>query len=102
MTGPGFRVDATELHKFASGQRARQDALDAAADKSAAVDLDGDTFGQLLSFFAAGAQQFAAEATAAIRELAAAAGNASDDTTATARTYESYEEGNRDRFGGRR
>lgn len=102
MTGPGFSVDATELHKFAKGQRSRQDALDAAADKSAGVDLGGETFGQLLSFFAAGAQQFAHEATAAIRELAAAAGNASEDTVATARTYESHEAANRDRFGGPR
>ncbi|SER22321.1 Excreted virulence factor EspC, type VII ESX diderm [Lentzea xinjiangensis] len=102
MTGPGFEVDAAELHEFAKGQRARQDALDAAASKAAGVDLGGDTFGQLLSFFAIGAQQFAQETTAAIRELAAAAGNASDDTTATARTYESYEDANRNRFGGPR
>lgn len=102
MTRPGFSVDATELHKFAKGQRSRQDALEAAADKSAAVDLGGDTFGQLLSFFAIGAQQFAHDATAAIRELATAAGNASEDTTATAQTYESHENANRGRFGGPR
>ena len=100
MTGPGFRVEASELHKFAKGQQARQDALDSAANKSASVDLGGDTFGQLLSFFAAGAQQFAQEATAAIRELATAAGNASEDTTVTARTYESHEDATRGRFGG--
>jgi len=97
----GFGVDPTELLKFAKGQRDRQDALDAAANKSAAVDLGGDTFGQLLSFFAAGAQQFAEEATTAIRELSTAVGNASEDTVATARTYESHEDTNRDRFGGR-
>jgi hypothetical protein len=98
----GFNVDPAELHKFVTGQRSRQDALDAAANKAAAVDLGGDTFGQLLSFFAAGAQQFAHEATEAIRELATAAGNASEDTVATAQTYESHEDANRDRFGGPR
>lgn len=98
----GFGVDPAELHKFANGQRSRQDALDAAANKAAQVDLGGDTFGQLLSFFAAGAQQFAQETTAAIRELSIAVGNASDDTTATARTYESHEDANRDRLGGPR
>ncbi|MEU7479198.1 type VII secretion target [Lentzea sp. NPDC042327] len=98
----GFGVDPAELHKFAKGQRERQAALDAAATRSAQVDLGGDTFGQLLSFFAAGAQQFAQDATAAIRELATAVGNASSDTTATAQTYESHEDVNRDRFGGPR
>lgn len=97
----GFSVDAAELHKFAKGQRERQDALEALAGKSADVDLGGDTFGQLLAFFATGAQQFAREATAAIRELSAAVGNASEDTVATAQTYESNEDTNRDRFGGR-
>ena len=101
MTGPGFSVDAAELHKFAKSQRERQDALGALADKSAQVDLGGDTFGQLLSFFAAGAQQFAHDATAAIRELSTAVGDASEDTVATAQTYESHEDTNRDRFGGR-
>ncbi|WP_434439369.1 type VII secretion target [Lentzea sp. E54] len=98
----GFGVDPTELHRFAKGQRSRQDALDAAANRSAAVDLGGDTFGQLLSFFAMNAQEWAEGTTAAIRELAVAAGNASEDTKATALTYESHEETNRDRFGGRR
>lgn len=101
MTGPGFSVDATELVKFAKGQRAREDALDAAANKSAMVDLGGDTFGQLLSFFAAGAQEFARDTTAAIRELATAVGTAADDTTATAETYASHEQANRDQFGDR-
>lgn len=100
MTGPGFQVDAAELHKFAKGQQARQDALDAAAGKAAGVDLGGDTFGQLLSFFASNAQEWAQGTTTAIRELAAAVGNASEDTTATARTYESHEDANRNRFGG--
>jgi hypothetical protein len=99
LTGPGFSVDAAELHKFAKSQRERQDALDALANKSAQVDLGGDTFGELLSFFATGAQQFAADATAAVRELSAALGNACEDTVATARTYESNEDINRDRFG---
>jgi hypothetical protein len=100
MTGPGFQVDAAELHKFAKGQQSRQDALEAAADKSAGVDLGGDTFGHLLSFFAASAQEWAQGTTAAIRELATAVGNASEDTTATAQTYESHEDANRNRFGG--
>lgn len=98
----GFNVDPADLHKFATGQRSRQDALDAAANKAAGVDLGGDTFGQLLSFFAANAQECAQGTTAAIRELAAAVGNASDDTTATARTYESHEDANHIRFGGPR
>ncbi|GGU53434.1 type VII secretion target [Lentzea flava] len=102
MTGPSFSVDATELHKFAKGQQARQDALDAAASKAAQVDLGGDTFGQLLSFFAANAQEWAQGTTAAIRELAVAVGNASEDTKATALTYEAHEDANRNRFGGSR
>lgn len=99
MTGPGFSVDATELHRFAAGQRSRQDALDAAGNKAAGVDLGGDTFGQLLSFFASNAQEWAEGTTAAIRELAAAAGNAAEGTKATAQTYESHEDANRNRFG---
>ncbi|MFI6096939.1 hypothetical protein ACIA8G_15360 [Lentzea sp. NPDC051213] len=102
MTGPGFSVDSTELHKFAKGQRAREDALDAAANKAAAVNLGGDTFGQLLSFFASNAQEWAEGTTAAIRDLAVAVGNASDDTKTTALTYESHEDANRNRFGGPR
>ncbi|MET9224916.1 type VII secretion target [Lentzea sp. NPDC003310] len=100
MTGPGFSVDPAELHKFAAGQRSRQDALDAAANKAAGVDLGGDTFGQLLTFFAHSAQEWAQGTTNAINELAAAAGNASEDTKATALTYESHEDANRTRFGG--
>ncbi|MEU3650191.1 hypothetical protein AB0E59_42975 [Lentzea sp. NPDC034063] len=98
----GFGVDPTELLKFAKGQRTREDALDAAANKAAAVDLGGDTFGQLLSFFAANAQEWAQGTTAAIKELATAAGKASEDTVATAETYASHEDANRDRFGGPR
>ncbi|MCX2949876.1 type VII secretion target [Lentzea sp. NEAU-D7] len=102
MTGPGFGVDPVELLKFAKGQRTREDALDAVGSKAAAVDLGGDTFGQLLSFFAANAQEWAQGTTAAIRELATAVGKASEDTVATAETYESHEDANRDRFGGPR
>lgn len=102
MTGPGYRVDSAELLKFAKGQQSRQDALDAAAGKAAGVDLGGDTFGQLLSFFASSAQEWAQGTTAAIKELATAAGNAAEDTTATAETYQSHEDANRNRFGGPR
>jgi hypothetical protein len=102
MTGPGYSVDSTELLKFAKGQRSREDALDAAANKAAVVDLGGDTFGQLLSFFADNAQEWAQGTTAAIRELATAVGKASEDTTATAQTYQTHEDANRDRFGGPR
>ncbi|GHH46321.1 type VII secretion target [Lentzea cavernae] len=98
----GFGVDPAELLEFAKGQRTRQDALDAVAGKAAGVDLGGDTFGQLLSFFASNAQEWAEGTTAAIRELATAAGNASEDTAATAETYASHEDANRDRFGGPR
>ena len=64
----GFGVEPTELLKFAKGQRAREDALDAAA----------------------------------IKELGTAVGKASEDTVATAETYASHEDANRDRFGGPR
>ena len=98
----GFGVDPTELLKFAKGQRTREDALDAVANKAAAVDLGGDTFGQLLSFFASNAQEWAQGTTAAIRELATAVGKASEDTVATADTYSSHEDANRGRFEGPR
>ncbi|MFJ8963816.1 type VII secretion target [Lentzea sp. NPDC102401] len=98
----GFGVEPAELLKFAKGQRTREDALEAVADKAAAVDLGGDTFGQLLSFFASNAQEWAQGTTAAIRELATAVRKASEDTVATAETYASQEDANRDRFGGPR
>lgn len=97
----GFQVDPAELHKFAEGQFNRQDALASAANTAAAVNLGGETFGQLLQWFADDAQDKARETVDNLTKLAEGVGQAADDTKATALTYEVYEDSNRNRFGGR-
>lgn len=66
----GFSVNPSELHAFAKDQFTRQQALEAAADKAAGVNLGGDTFGVLLQFFAFGAEDSAVKTVEAIRKLA--------------------------------
>lgn len=98
----GFNVDPAELRTFAKHQFDRQKALESAADTAAAVNLGGETFGQLLQWFGNKAEAKAQETVQAIRELAKAVGNAAEDTISTAETYEAYEDSNRNRFGGDR
>ena len=97
----GFEVDPAELHKFAELQFARQDALASAANAAAGVNLGGETFGQLLQWFADDAQDKARETVDNLRKLAEGVGQAADGTKATALTYEIYEDSNQNRFGGR-
>lgn len=98
----GFRVDPTELRTFAKDQFARQQALEAAADKAAGVNLGGDTFGVLLQFFAFDAEDSAHKTVEAIRKLAEGVGEAAENTKTTASFYELNEDDNRQRFGERR
>lgn len=98
----GFRVDPAELHNFARTQLDRQTAIEQAAQQASEVSLGGDTFGQLLAFFADGAEQFAQETVEGIKELAKAVGTAAEDTFETAITYEQQEQATRDGFGGGR
>jgi hypothetical protein len=98
----GFNVDPAELHSFAKNQFSRQQALEAAASKAAAVSLGGDTFGLLLQFFANDAEEAAHKTVEAIRELAEGVGEAAVNTQTTASSYEQHENVNRDRFGGPR
>lgn len=96
----GFRVEAGQLRSFAGGQQGRQGEVSAVADGVAGINLDGETFGVLLQFFANGAQSAAVETTDRIRQLATAYGEAAADTLATAADYENVEDGNQQRFGG--
>ncbi|MEJ2856484.1 MULTISPECIES: type VII secretion target [unclassified Saccharothrix] len=96
----GFKVQATQLRTFAGGQQGRQGEIEAVANSVAAVDLGGDTFGQLLQFFAGDAQEAAAQTVEAIKALAAAHGQAADDTILTAVDYENVEDGNQQTFSG--
>ncbi|MEV6718477.1 hypothetical protein AB0M48_41280 [Lentzea sp. NPDC051208] len=98
----GFGVDPRELHKFAEGQFDRQNALASAANTASGVSLGGETFGQLLQWFADDAQDKARETVDNLRKLVEGVGRAADDTKATALTYEAYEDSNRNRFGGER
>lgn len=97
----GFSVDPSELHSFAKDQFTRQQALEAAADKAAGVNLGGDTFGVLLQFFAFDAEDTAVKTVEAIRKLAEGVGEAAENTKSTASFYELNESANRERFGGR-
>ncbi|PWK89452.1 hypothetical protein C8D88_102725 [Lentzea atacamensis] len=96
----GFSVNPSELHAFAKDQFTRQQALEAAADKAAGVNLGGDTFGVLLQFFAFDAEDSAVKTVEAIRKLAEGVGEAAENTKATASFYELNEDANRQRFGG--
>ncbi|GAA3844185.1 hypothetical protein GCM10022243_08230 [Saccharothrix violaceirubra] len=98
----GFKVQAQQLRTFASGQAERQGQVEQAASDVAGVDLGGETFGVLLQFFADAAQDFAAQTTEGIKQLAAAYGDASADTVATAVEYEQVEDGNQQTFDGGR
>lgn len=98
----GFGVDPAELHRFAEGQLTRQEALASAANTASGVNLGGETFGQLLQWFADDAQDKARETVDNLRKLVEGVGRAADDTKATALTYETYESANRDRFRGER
>lgn len=98
----GFRVDPSELYTFANGQLDRQADIQAAANSVSGISLGGDTFGQLLQFFADSAEQFAQETVDGINELAKAVGEAAEGTFATALTYERQEDATRQAFGGDR